>query len=762
MKTAVWQKIILLLFINFTISFLAAKAQLRSGLAGGEKIMSRYDMVWDSMSTNYYTGILLGNGQLGANIYKENARSVRIDIGRTDVTDNREELFPGVSKLYTKASLPIGHFSLICKDEIRSVNARLDLYNAQARGQVITSSDTISFIAYVPATRNVIVVDYKSTKPVNAPTLKWNPGRSISPRMLQSYPSDKPENFPGNPAPSRLKVEGYEVSHQALLNDGGYATAWKLLKNDGGESVLISIGYDSHGKTDEIKEAINDIKNYLDMPRGKSLSEHKNWWHKYFRASTINIPDQRMLSFYWAQLYKLACITGQGKPMIDLQGPWTNPTPWPAIWWNLNTQLSYSPVFLSNHLEMGQSLFNALLSHQSALLENVPPGWRSDSVMAMARTSSFDLKSPITDEAVAKGNFEPANLTWTLFYYYQYFSYSGDTAALRKDIYPLLKKAVNFLIVILEKDQQGIYHVPNSLSPEYKSAVDAHYTLSSLQWGLKTLISTSKLLGIDRGKREYWSYLQNHLAPYPVDETGFMIGKDVALTSSHRHYSHLLAIYPYHLINWEQPANRDLIEKSIAHWISMKGALQGYTFTGSASMYATMGNGDKAYELLNILLDRFIQPNTLYRESGPVIETPLAAATSILELLLQCWDDKIRVFPAVPSGWKYASFKDLRAAGAFLVSAVQENGHTGWIKIQSLAGNKCSILTDIQRPQVLSLEGERIPFDVKIENGKRLISFSTVKNQVIKILNPDSKTPYPNGAFRNATIHDGFHWGLNK
>jgi len=44
--------------------------------------MQEQQLRWDSISTNYYTGILLGNGRLGTNIYKESDNAIRFDIGR--------------------------------------------------------------------------------------------------------------------------------------------------------------------------------------------------------------------------------------------------------------------------------------------------------------------------------------------------------------------------------------------------------------------------------------------------------------------------------------------------------------------------------------------------------------------------------------------------------------------------------------------------------------------------------------------------------
>jgi alpha-L-fucosidase 2 len=42
----------------------------------------------------------------------------------------------------------------------------------------------------------------------------------------------------------------------------------------------------------------------------------------------------------------------------------------------------------------------------------------------------------------------------------------------------------------------------------------------------------------------------------------------------------------------------------------------------------------------------------------------------VQEMLIQSYAGFIEIFPAVPTDWKEVSFTDLRAEGAFLVSAV--------------------------------------------------------------------------------------------
>jgi hypothetical protein len=79
-------------------------------------------------------------------------------------------------------------------------------------------------------------------------------------------------------------------------------------------------------------------------------------------------------------------------------------------------------------------------------------------------------------------------------------------------------------------------------------------------------------------------------------------------------------------------------------------------------------------------------------------------------MLLQSWSDPaqqqpgpIRLFPALPSTWKDVEFRDLRAEGAFLVSAKRSAGKTLWVRIKSLAGEPCFVKHGIEGP--LRIEG---------------------------------------------------------
>ena len=79
------------------------------------------------------------------------------------------------------------------------------------------------------------------------------------------------------------------------------------------------------------------------------------------------------------------------------------------------------------------------------------------------------------------------------------------------------------------------------------------------------------------------------------------------------------------------------------------GVFAAYTHTGASSMYAALGDGENALKYLNGFADYpLVRRNSLYAESGPVLESPLSAAQCVHDMLLQSWGDKIRIFPAVP------------------------------------------------------------------------------------------------------------------
>ena len=89
-------------------------------------------------------------------------------------------------------------------------------------------------------------------------------------------------------------------------------------------------------------------------------------------------------------------------------------------------------------------------------------------------------------------------------------------------------------------------------------------------------------------------------------------------------------------------------------------------------------------------IDEFALPNRLFRHHGGGIEHLTTIPATINEMLMQSHEGVIRLFPC----WNKksdASFENLRANGAFLVSAELKNEKISSLKIKSLRGRKCVV-----------------------------------------------------------------------
>lgn len=727
------------------ITFLSGCVPLRAGNSVKRNIdwpafMQKQDMVWNVLPADWDEAPFLGNGMMGTLIYKYPQENlVRFDVGNCSVHDHR----PG-GGLYDIPRLLIGQMALHPKGEITGGEMRLDLWNAEATGTIRTTLGAIRFRALVHADEMYLIVEL-TAEGNESYEWEWLPARADSPRYLYAEDGQKwmknPEGYERNSYP--MVTTGIDEGQcRQLLDAGGEtATTWKILrKGDKTSTLYLNI---SHSYPDETahEEGAAIIERVTRITPKQLTRSHRHWWNSYYPQSFLTLPDAQKENFYWAQMYKLASATRANRALIDNTGPWLTVTPWPNAWWNLNVQLTYWPLNASNRLSLAGSLENALYSNLDNLKENVP-GNEGPLTYALPRSTNLEGKGSKIGYPGSSEIAEVGNLTWACHNLWLIYRHKMDDQLLKEKLFPLLKGAVNYYLCFLFKGADGKLHLPRTYSPEYGSAVDCNYDLALLRWGCNTLLETARRLNIDDPMIDSWQEVQTDLTPYPMDENGFLIGKDTPYAFSHRHYSHLLAIYPLYLVNPDNEGETDLIQKSLDHWQSKKGALLGYSMTGASSISSVLGNGDAALDYLNGLFGKFLRPNTLYKESGPVIETPLSGAQSIHDMLLQSWGNKIRVFPAVPSAWKDLAFDRFLTEGAFEVSARRTNGETTFILIHSKAGEPCTLVTDIPHPvfkgkrnYTVTSKGNRT-YEIDLKKGESVLVYPSAIRQPKFVIAP--------------------------
>lgn len=652
--------------------------------------LGRHDLVWEQLPRQWNEGAFVGNGQLGMMVHAT-LKDNRIDfhLGRQDVTDHRKapdrKTSMGVKDatvMWDFPRLDIGRMALRPAGKIKDGTLRQHLWNAEITGTITTDLGELKLRAFTPRDRMVQIIQITSTeKSADGTPAPWKweflPGNPISPRAVVFPDQAKQSGYVTNPNPVLSSQNGISLCTQSLTAGGDYATAWHEKPNPGSRSSTLFIATANEvpavGKSAII--AGNDVKAAASAPFEIMLEEHRKWWHTFYPDAFLTVPDARMEAFYWIQIYKFASASREGGPAVDLFGPWFRTSQWPGIWWNLNIQLTYWPVYAGNRLALGTNYLDVVDHHFDDLLEK------------------FKTQPILGD------------FGWAMHNYWWQLRFAGDWQGVHTRWTPKAKAVLAGYLPRLKENGEGHLELGEMGSPEYhgfKTYPNTNYNLFILRWLLNALLEADARSGkpADPDAAE-WKRILAKLIPYPVDDNGLRIASNQSVDMSHRHYSHLLGLYPLYQLDPTSAADRELVVKSVLHWHKIGGgkALAGYSYTGGTSLYASLGMGNEARDMLHRFLTGNIGissllPNTHYVESGgrnPVIETPLSGASALMDLLLQSWGGKIRVFPAMPGDWKSSAFHQLRAMDGFLVSANRKDGRTEWIRLTSEAGEPCII-----------------------------------------------------------------------
>lgn len=696
--------------------------------------LSRHDLLWKALPRHWYEGAFVGNGLLGAMIYGIDSHTLTLDVGRSDIVETKGQSVTVTPRTLNEISrLNVGHLLLKTKGTIQSGEVRVDLWNAEAIGSLQTGEGNVYWRCFAASNPSVLVIDVTTSGNEKA-GWQWRPGLAVPPHKLCRNKPVLPDEM--NPMPIVETVDGNSICMQSLKAGGAYSTAYRVESRDEDRSTcFLSVGWSRSSKAakDSVAESISHLSEAKSQGLETLVKNHRKWWHNFYPQSFISIPDLRMESFYWIQIYKLGSAMRQNTPPADLLGPWFKMTVWPAFWWNMNIQLGYMPQLTSNRMELGEPFLRMLDDNIENLIKNVKPEFQADSA-GIGRASTFDCRSEQGPEL--------HSLPWACHVYWLYCEYSNDKDLLKR-FYPLLKRSITLLIHHLEVGSDNRLHMMPSSVNEGESLRDANLTMGPLKWGLKTLIECANRLKVDTQQISEWKDILNHLAPYAVDDNGLMLGEgapsklQLPRWNSRSNYGFMLPIYPFHDIDADIPDERQIIEKTINEWLGCSNDWEGfhaYNCTAIASLFSLINRNDEISKWLNVFLDTRVDPNTMYEEGLfkeedkglPCLEGGFTFCLAIHDMLLQSWNAVLRIFPGVPYSWKDVTFHQLRGEGAFLVSASRKGGFTDWVSIKSLKGCPCRVKVDFK--DEIEFIGER---DFEVENDDGILSIDLKEGESI-------------------------------
>jgi alpha-L-fucosidase 2 len=428
-------------------------------------------------------------------------------------------------------------------------------------------------------------------------------------------------------------------------------------------------------------------------------------------------PDPHMEALYFAfGRYLMICCNETGGLPANLQGIWNHDIrpPWDADYHHdINLQMNYWPAEVTNLSELAGPLFD----HCERL---VPAGRAAARDFYGCRGVYFPIVSDpwaLVNKTQGGWSEWTGAAAWLAQHFWWHYEFTGDRRFLSTRAYPLFKEIAAFYEDYLVPDPrpESKWHgrlvpVP-SYSPENEFVggvgpvslcIGATMDIELIHDLFTHLLAASEILDVDADRRAQWRHILSAIPPLQVGKFGQLqewLEDYTEKEPGHRHYSHLVALYPGDQITLEKtPELARAARASIERRLANGGGGTGWSQAWLVGLWARLLEGDQAESHLHQLIGTYASVSLLDlidpRRDPPgifQIDANFAASACVAEMLMQSHDGVIRLLPALPKAWPGGDAKGLCARGGFQVSLVWRDGRALSARILSRRGGSVRI-----------------------------------------------------------------------
>ncbi|RYZ25272.1 MAG: glycoside hydrolase family 95 protein [Chitinophagaceae bacterium] len=411
------------------------------------------------------------------------------------------------------------------------------------------------------------------------------------------------------------------------------------------------------------------------------------------------------LYYQYGRYLMISSARGMALPS-NLQGLWNNSDnpAWQAdLHSDINVQMNYWPAEITNLSELHGTLLQYLYNEAM-----VQPSWRKaakdDGITGWSQWVQNNIFG-FGDWAKTR----PAN-AWYSMHLWQHYAFTLDKSYLKKTAYPVMKGACDFWLGRLVESESGLV-APKEWSPEigpWNVEGGVAYAQQLIFDLFSNTIKAAEILETDLAYRQELSKTLKKL------DKGLKIGpwgqimewnneaiekKHSGPKNTHRHLSHLIALYPGSQIS---PLIDTVYSNAAKTSLIGRGDFStGWALAWRLACWARLLDGNHAHQLLKNSLVRTESTQITYNEGGVYenllngppfqIDGNFGITAGITEMLLQSHEGEIELLPALPKAWKDGSVKGIKARGNFTVDITWKDGALTQSKIYSALGGLARI-----------------------------------------------------------------------